>query len=138
MRYEVEAHPLTLRVLPGVLAVCRLPPDAPVPGWANSGALVSVTRTAEELSVVCAAAAVPTGVQSEGGWRALAVVGPLDFGLTGILAGLTAPLAAAGISIFALSTYDTDYVLVREPALAAAIGVLRQAGMTLQPRDDPA
>jgi hypothetical protein len=119
-------------VLPGALAVCRLPPDAALPGWALSGALNSVTRTAGELSVVCAEAAVPDRVQCERGWRALGIVGPLDFGLTGILAALTAPLAAAGISIFALSTYDTDYVLVREYALAAAVAVLRQAGMTVQ------
>jgi hypothetical protein len=123
---------LTLRVLPGVLAVCRLPPDAALPGRALSGRFVSVTRTAEELSVVCAEEVVPADGQCEGGWRALQVAGPLDFALTGILAALATPLAAAGISIFALSTYDTDYVLVKERTLAEAIAVLRRAGMTVE------
>jgi hypothetical protein len=123
---------LTLRVLPGVLAVCRLPPDAALPGWALSGGFVSVTRTLEELSVVCAEEVVPADGQCEGGWRVLQVAGPLDFALTGILAALATPLAAAGISIFALSTYDTDYVLVKERTLAEAIAVLRRAGMTVE------
>ena len=124
---------LTLRVLPGRLAVCRLPPDAALPAWAQAGALVAVTRTAGELSVVCGEDAVPAGVQSERGWRALAVVGPLDFALTGILAALAGPLAEAGIAIFALSTYDTDHVLVKERTLDQAVAVLRQAGMMVEP-----
>lgn len=127
---------LTLRVLPGALAVCRLPPDAPLPGWAAGGGLVSLTRTAAELSVVCREEGVPEEVQSERGWRALALAGPLDFALTGILAALAGPLAEAGIALFALSTYDTDYVLVKATALARAIAVLQAAGMTIQP--DPA
>jgi hypothetical protein len=101
------------------------------------GALVSLTRTEQELSVVCREAAVPAEVQSERGWRALEVVGPLDFALTGILAALAGPLAAAGISIFALSTYDTDYVLVKATTLARAIAVLQAAGLTIQPDASP-
>jgi hypothetical protein len=93
--------------------------------------LVSLTRTTEELSVVCAEEAVPPDVGRVGGWRALMFVGPLDFALTGILAALAGPLAAAGIALFALSTYDTDYLLVPGTALAEAITVLRQAGMTV-------
>jgi hypothetical protein len=121
----------TLRVLAGTLAVCRLPPDAPLPAWAGDSPFVSLTRTAEELSVVCAEGAVPAGVESVRGWRALQVAGPLDFALTGILAALAGPLAAAGISIFALSTYDTDYLLVQAATLPQAVAVLRQAGMTV-------
>ncbi len=122
---------LTLTVLPGTLAVCRLPADAALPAWAGGGALLSLTRTADELSVVCGEDAVPAGVTGERGWRAFQVAGPLDFALTGILARLTAPLAQAGIAIFALSTYDTDYLLVRTPMLAPACAALRQAGMII-------
>jgi hypothetical protein len=128
---------LTLRVLAGTFAVCRLPPEAPLPAWAGGGPLVSLTRTAEELSVVCAEEVVPPAVGRVGGWRALMLVGPLDFALTGILAALAGPLAAAGISIFALSTYDTDYLLVPGTALAEAIAVLRQAGMAVGPDAGP-
>ena len=92
------------------------------------GEFFSVTRTAEELSAVCEAAAVPPGVKAEGPWSVLAVRGPLDFNLKGVLAGLTTPLATADISIFAVSTYDTDYVLVRSPDLDRAVRALREAG----------
>ncbi len=113
------------------LAVCRLEPAAPVPAWGFSGDLCSITRTPEELSVVCRERAVPTGIRCERGWRAFKVQGPLDFGLTGILDALTDPLARAGISIFALSTYDTDYLLVREAQLEEAVTALRATGHSL-------
>jgi uncharacterized protein len=117
-----------LRVLDGELVVCRLPADAPAPEPSAGAALFAVTRTREELSVVCPPGDAPADATVERGWRALVVAGPLDFGLTGILASLASPLAAARVSIFALSTYDTDYVLVREQALAVAIDALRAAG----------
>jgi hypothetical protein len=120
--------PLTLRVLPETLAICRLAPSEPVPAWAASGAFGSVTRTPTELSIVSAEAATPPGVAAERGWRAIAVDGPLDFGLTGVLASLAAPLAGAQISIFSVSTFDTDYILVREAALARAVDALARAG----------
>jgi hypothetical protein len=123
-----DQPPLTLLLLPDTLAVCRLAPDAEVPAWAWTGEPASVTRTRDELSIVCRAAAVPEGVRAEVGWRCLKVQGPLDFGLTGILAALTAPLAAAGIAIFAVSTFDTDYLLVKAENLDRAIDVLRGAG----------
>lgn len=119
---------LDLMVLPGSLAVCRLPADSEDPAWLPVGALTSVTRAVEEMSVVCEASAVPDGVQAERGWRAIAVRGPLDFGLTGILLALAQPLAEAGIPIFSLSTHDTDYVLVKEGALERAVAVLTAAG----------
>lgn len=122
----------TLDVLSGRLAVCRLDPSAPLADWMAGGApLASVTRTASELSVVCAEAAVPAGVRAETGWRALRVRGPLAFDVSGVLASLTAPLAAAGIPIFSLSTFDTDVVLVREADLDAAITALSEAGHTV-------
>lgn len=112
------------------LAICRLAPEAGVPEWVglDTPGPVSVTRTAGELSVVLPQDRVPDGVAAERGWRAMAVRGPLDFSLVGILAGLTAPLARAGLPVFALSTHDTDWLLVREPDLAAAIAALEAAG----------
>ncbi|MDQ5824640.1 MAG: ACT domain-containing protein [Chloroflexota bacterium] len=119
---------LTLAVLPGTYAVCRLDGGVAVPEWATSGSFCSVTRTADELSVVCEQGAAPEGVLCEGGWRCLRVQGPLDFGLTGILASLAVPLAEAGISIFSLSTYDTDYIMVKAADLEGAVAVLSGSG----------
>ena len=123
---------LRLALLEGRLAVCRLPPGSPPPTWAaNSPGLCSWTRTRDEWSVVCAEGEVPEGVRAETGWRVFRVEGPLDFGLTGVLLSMAKPLAEAGVAIFALSTYDTDYVLVKEEKLAAAIGALEAAGHRL-------
>ena len=97
----------------------------------ETGAISSITRTADELSVVCAEAAVPDGMQAERGWRALCVDGPLDFALTGILAGLATALAEAGVSIFAVSTFDTDWLLVKEDQRAEAVRALTEAGHTV-------
>ena len=119
---------LTLDVIPGSFAICRLGPEDALPVWVTQGAFFSVTRTPAELSAVCDVAAVPPGVKAEGPWLALAVRGPLDFNITGVLAGLATPLASAGISIFAVSTYDTDYVLVRRHDIDQAVRVLREAG----------
>jgi hypothetical protein len=119
---------LSLRTLPGELAVCRMAPDAAAPAASAGAALWSVTRTVDELSIVCPVAAAPPGAEVEPGWRALQVAGPLDFALTGVLAAIAGPLAAAEVSIFAVSTYDTDYVLVRDAALPAAFEALRRAG----------
>jgi hypothetical protein len=117
---------VTLTVLPGTLAVCRLPASDRVPSWAlelHEG-FVSITRTPDELSIVCPQEAVPPDTQVEEGFRALMVPGPIPFEQTGVLAQIATPLAAAGISIFAISTYDTDYVLVRETDLERALASL--------------
>ena len=119
---------MTLTLMEDRLAVCRLAPGEALPAWAASGGFVSATRTKEELSVVCAASAVPPGVTSETGWRIFQVEGPLDFALTGILVSVARPLAEAGVSIFAISTYDTDYVMVKEGNVAAAAAALAAAG----------
>jgi hypothetical protein len=119
-----------LRVVPGTLAICRLGAGEAVPAWAR-GTFLSVTRTPDELSVVCDQGAVPEGVRAERGWRALLVEGRLDFALTGVLASLTGPLAAAGIPLFAVSTFDTDWLLVRDSQLEAAGEALRAAGHTV-------
>jgi hypothetical protein len=123
---------LTLELLPETYAICRLGPEQAVPVWATGGVFLSLTRTPTELSIVCAQEAVPDGVRCERRWRCLAVQGPLDFSLTGILASLATPLAAAGISIFALSTFDTDYLLLRDAHLAAGVEALRRAGHRLR------
>jgi hypothetical protein len=131
----LRSHALRLIVLPGELAVVRLPPDAHVPQWAFSaapGALWSLTRTDDEVSIVRAADAVPSDARAERGWRALRVAGTIDFALTGVLSAVLVPLAEAGVSIFAISTYDTDYVLVRGDALDAAVEALRQAGHAVE------
>lgn len=123
--------PLTLSVLSGTYAVCQLPADAAPPAWAFEGEFWSVTRAPGELSVVCAAEDVPAGVRAERGWAALRLHGPFEFTLTGILAGVLNPLRDAGVGIFALSTFDTDYVLVAQPRLAEAVTALRAAGHTV-------
>jgi hypothetical protein len=122
------AADLNLDLLSDELAVCRLPVDAAVPNWAWSGELMSITCSDDEQSVVCAADPVPDDVRHTAGWRAFRVRGPLDFDLVGILAGLSAALADAGIPIFAISTYDTDYVLVRSEQLEGAVEALTAAG----------
>lgn len=122
---------LTLRTLPSRLAVCRLDATATIPSWVQLGtssSFLSVTRTDDELSIVCAQDVVPSDVKAERDWTALKVMGPLDFALTGILASLANPLGKAGISIFAMSTFDTDYLLVRADKLDQATQVLQEAG----------
>lgn len=125
---------MNLTLLPDEFAVCQLPADAPIPVWATGpSAFLSITRTSEELSITCPAAFVPADVKQEGPWRAFKVAGPLDFALTGVLASLAAPLAQAGISIFAVATYRTDYVLVKATQVDAATRVLQTAGHFVQP-----
>jgi hypothetical protein len=119
---------MKLIVLPEEFAVARLEPSDAIPAWAMQAALFSATRTPDELSMVCAASHLPLQVPAERGWRCLRVAGTIDFAVTGVLASIAGPLAAAGVSIFAISTYDTDYVLVREHALSAAIVALTAAG----------
>jgi hypothetical protein len=119
---------LILLAVDGTFAICRLAGDSPVPSWATAGQLFSITRTAEELSIVCPQDAVPEGIRCERGWRFLRVAGTMPFTVVGVLAALTTPLAEAGISVFAVSTFDTDYLLVKETDLALTIEALRQHG----------
>lgn len=122
-----RAAPRTLALLPERFAVCRFEPDAPLPAWVfhESATVWSVTRTPRELSVVCPEDDLPPSVEkAERGWRAFEIEGPIPFGVTGVISGLTTPLAAAGIPVFVLSTYDTDLVLVQEALLDRAVTVL--------------
>ncbi len=119
---------LKLKFLPERYAVCRLWPDAELPGWAVGGSFYSVTRTPDELSIVCEEPLVPDAVTAERGWRCLMVEGPLDFSLTGILLSIAEPLAKARVAIFAVSTFNTDYVLVKESSVADAAKALAESG----------
>jgi hypothetical protein len=128
--------PLSLSLEAQTLTVCRLSAADPVPAWAMaSTGFLSITRTADELSIVCSPLLVPAGVKQEPGWRPFKIVGPLDFGLTGVLASILDPLAAARISIFSISTFSTDYVLVKHARVEEAVQVLRADGhsVLLQP-----
>lgn len=120
--------PLRFSVLPGTFAVLRLAPDAEVPPGVLVPPFHSVTRTPAELSVICPDAAAPEGAKAERGWAILALEGPFAFELTGILASILVPLAKAGVGIFALSTFDTDYVLVKRDGLDDALAALAAAG----------
>jgi hypothetical protein len=127
----VTAPRLRLRETPWRLAICRFAPDDPLPAWVlHDGATFwSITRTPSELSVVCPEEDLPPSITErvERDWRAIEVVGPLSFGLTGVVSGLTSPLAEAGIPVFVLSTFDTDYVLVKTPDFARASELLAAA-----------
>ena len=116
---------LRLSVLQQTFAICRLEKNTPIPEWALRGAqFSSITASSEEISIVCDQSVVPPDVKAVKGWRALKVEGPLDLSMTGVVASLTAPLAEAGISVFTLSTYDTDYILVKAERLEDAVRVL--------------
>jgi hypothetical protein len=119
-----------LSVLDGHFAVCRLPACAPWP-VPRPGPLLSITRTAEETSVVCLRENAPRGARVEEGWRALKLEGPIPFEEIGVLSALSGSLARAGLSLFALSTFDTDYILVKAAHLAAALEALEKAGFGL-------
>jgi hypothetical protein len=118
----------TLDLLPERFAICRLEPDRADLDWDLGDGLLSVTFTDEEVSVVCEEAYAPGDAEVARGWRCLRVAGPLDFEMVGVLAALAAVLAAEGVPIFVLSTFDTDHILVRGADLGRAIQSLRSAG----------
>jgi hypothetical protein len=121
----------TLTVLAETFAVSRLDKRTSVPTWACSGAWWSVTRTDDELSIVCPEAQVPAEVASNQGWKCLKVEGPLDLTLSGVLVSLSEPLAEARISAFSVSTFDTDYLLVKAENLPATVRLLSPAGLQI-------
>jgi hypothetical protein len=126
------SHQLTIVVYPELYAICRLEANLPVPPWAAGEDFLTVTRTADELSIVCKDATVPEGVHAERKRRLMKIEGTLAFTLTGVLASVAAPLARAEISIFAVSTYDTDYLLVSDETLQETMQVLEAAGHTIR------
>lgn len=129
---------MQLSHFPGLYCICRLEAGGPLPAWAVSAEFCSVTRTAEELSVVCVQDAVPPGIQADRGWRLPRVQGRLDFSLVGVLAGLTTTLANANVSVFVVSTHDTDYLLVRDETLDRAVMALSAAGYIVTASSDVA
>lgn len=127
-RAESPSQALQLTLLASPLAIVRLSPHEQLPPWMTGADLFSVTRTSDELSVVCADAGVPEEVIAQRGWRAFRVAGPIDFSVVGVLASIVAPLAEATISVFAIATYDTDYVLVSGADVERAVEALSGAG----------
>jgi uncharacterized protein len=117
--------------LPGPYAIVRLAPDAPVPDWATREEFTSITRTADELSIVCPADNVPPDVDSPHRWICLKLEGPFPFELTGVLLSFIEPLSKNGVPIFAISTFDTDYVLLQEDHMGNVMDILREAGHQL-------
>jgi hypothetical protein len=127
----MTSRALKLSWVPGRFAVCRLPADAPLPEWAGKGLFSSVTRTADELSIVCAAVNVPKEDTPRTPWVCLKIEGPFSFSEVGILASVIRPLAEKGVPVFAISTFDTDYVLVGEDYTGATLQALQDAGHEL-------
>jgi hypothetical protein len=126
---------LKFRQLPGPYAIVRLAPDAPIPAWATQGEFTSITRTADELSIVCPTENLPPDLHSQHRWICLKLEGPFLFSQTGVLLSFIEPLSRNDVPIFAISTYDTDYVLIPEEH-ARALDVLREAGHDLLGGDD--
>jgi hypothetical protein len=121
-----------MTLLASRMAICRLEPDGDLPAWATCGPFCAAIRTDEELSIVCKEEAVPGVVLCNRGWRCLKIEGPLDLAETGVLDALTHPLAEAKITVFALATFNTDYLLVKEKDLDRAIRVLSQEGHEIE------
>jgi uncharacterized protein len=128
---------MKLSILPEILAVCRFAPDTLSNEDLSTLPFYSITKTLEELSIVLPESHIPQGCKVESGWKAIRVDGVLDFSLTGILTSLGNPLADAGISIFAISTFDTDYILIKSENLNSAIRLLSDAGHQINKRSNP-
>ncbi|MFI5059402.1 MAG: ACT domain-containing protein [Candidatus Acidiferrales bacterium] len=131
----IAIRQLELSLLPERFAISRLASNAPFPDWVTQGAFYSVTRTSDELSIVAEESSVPAGTLSETGWRVLKVQGPFVLSEVGVLASLASPLAAARVSLFVVSTFDTDYLLVTQEQLASAIAALDRAGHLIHRSD---
>lgn len=119
---------LSLKILPDRMAVCRFEPTASLPDWIDVSGFCSITRSEEELTIVCCEALVAPGTTCESGWRCFRVQGELDFFEIGIILSIIQPLAKSGVSVFVMSTFDTDYFLVKEKDLPKAIDALTAAG----------
>ena len=124
---------MRLRTLSDIFAILRLDPDDAVPDWVYDSPFWSVTRSDSELSIVCSEEDLPDETRAERGWCALELIGPLDFTLTGVVASLVSPLADDEVPIFVLSTFETDYLLVREADFPRAVASLRAAGHSIDP-----
>ena len=130
-RPHAKRHQLKYRWMPGPYAIVKLAADAPIPDWATQGEFSSITRTADELSIVCPADNLPANVHSQHRWICFKLEGPFPFSLTGILLSFIEPLSNNGVPIFAISTFETDYVLVQEDFAGMTQQVLAEAGHEL-------
>jgi hypothetical protein len=132
MKEDKTTPKLTFIILRETLAICRLDKDAPIPDWVFQGGLFSVTRTKDELSIVCPQINVPKGIVCNQGWSCLKIKGPLDLSSTGIISSIAKTLQQEGISFFSISTYDTDYIMVKEKDLEKAIFALTETGHRIE------
>jgi len=119
---------MNLILHPELLAICKLPPSAPWPGWLPQTGFVSVTRATDELSIVCPVDCLPTGQEADRDWQAMEIEGPLDLSLVGILATLAGQLAAANLCVFVISTHDTDYILFKQDSRDRVLETLNRGG----------
>jgi hypothetical protein len=131
----MDFRKLNLRILPKRLAVCRLDAEAPLPDWIEQSGFYAITRTEEELTIVCDETLVGLGVTSEKGWRCFKVEGSIDFSEIGIVFSLTRPLTESAVPVFLMSTFDTDYLMVKEKDLAKAIAALTAEGHLVATED---
>lgn len=129
--YNASMDDTVLRLFEGSFAVCRLDKDAAVPDWATSGDLFSVTRTPDELSIVCRYTGVPSGIDCETGWRCLKIESPFEFDLARVISSIAAPLAETEVDMFMVVTQDSDYLMVKEPDLERTIAVASRAGYSV-------
>jgi hypothetical protein len=129
----VSLRRLKFSLLSQKFAICRFAPEAPIPDWADRGPFTSITRNQYELSIVCPEGQVPEQVQAEREWICLKLEGPIPFSETGVLSSFVKPLSDRAIPIFVVSTYDTDYVLVKETWAKRALAILKEAGHEFVP-----
>jgi hypothetical protein len=132
MREDEPALKVTLIILRETFAICRLDKDAPIPDWAFQGDFFSVTGTKDELSIVCPQINIPKGVLCNQGWSCLKIKGPLDLYSTGIISSIAKTLEKESITLFLISTYDTDYVMVKEKDLEKAVFALTETGQRIE------
>jgi hypothetical protein len=125
------AAKIDLRQLSGIYAICKLSPASPIPDWTDGEGFVSISRTGEELSIVCQSERIPPGIQASRGWRCWQFIGPFAFNETGITLSVIRPLSESDIGVFLVSTFDTDYLLIQEQDMETAKTVLLRAGHTL-------
>jgi len=128
----MESESLHLEIEPFQVGLFKLPPSSQIPQWVFESSFYSITKTLEELSILCTDSVIPREIIAERNWSCFRLMGSIDFSTTGVLASLADPLARAGISIFSVSTFETDYLLVRKDKLQDAIACLEQAGHVIE------